>query len=213
MLIIGLTGGIASGKSTVSSYLKKLGAYIIDADAIAKEVMEVGREGWQAVRNVFGNAYFMEDGRLDRKALAELVFSDTNALQKLNDTVHPIVKKVVCEEVLALMRSQSEKLIVLDVPLLVESGWTDMVDEVWLVTVERQEQMERLMKRNGLSYKEAQLRINSQMPLEEKRKYADRIIDNSGNVQNTYRQVDEIWQDVTANLHEYRRNKGWLKKS
>ncbi len=203
MRVIGLTGGIASGKSTVSKYLRELGAAIIDADLIAKETVEGNTPALQEIAACFGEGVLTSEGQLDRKKLAELIFDSPDERQKLNRIIHPRVISRV-KELIALYKKQGNvPLIVVDAPLLLECGMQDMVDEVWLVAVPEDVQVERLTKRENLSAEAAQKRIDSQMKLEDKIKQAHRIIDNSQELAGTLAQVDEYWAEV-AELHESR---------
>ena len=192
MLRIGLTGGIASGKSTVSNCLRQLGATVVDADLLAKEVVAPGTPGLRAVLEAFGPDMADADGRLRRHALGALVFSDASARARLNAIVHPLVR-VRLEEEAARAQARGEKAAVLDVPLLFESGMESMVDEVWVVAVPPAVQVARLRARNGYGETEAQARLDSQMPLEEKLKRAHVVIWNDGPWEATRAYVRDLW--------------------
>ncbi|QNB44869.1 dephospho-CoA kinase [Thermanaerosceptrum fracticalcis] len=196
MLVIGLTGGIASGKSTVSRYLRERGAVIIDADALAKELVARGTPAWQEIVAFFGSQVLDEAGNIDRKRLGQIIFVDPQARTKLNSIVHPKVIEATKKRIRELKDNDNVPLIVVDAPLLIEAGMTDLVDEVWVVAVPVQEQLNRLMFRDKLSQEEAIKRIHSQMPLEEKLTYADRIIDNSGSVEETLEILDALWKEI-----------------
>ncbi len=196
MKVIGLTGGIACGKSTVSGMLEDLGAAIIDADVIAREIMEKGTPVWQKIKEVFGDEYLLPDGEIDRKKLGELVFANPEALKKLNSITHPEIRREVVLRIDRLKSSGTYKAIVVDAALLIEAGWCDMVDEVWLVVADRETQIERLMKRNGLTRQQALNRISSQMDQDIKMRYADRIIDNSHGMEHTRKQVEQLWAEL-----------------
>ena len=196
MKIIGLTGGIASGKSTVSAYLRKKGASIIDADAIAHELLEPGKTLYEAYRQHFGEKILLPDGKLNRRAIGQQVFSDPVEREWIGAAAHPLIKQEICQWV-KQYRAEKKSLIVLDVPLLFESGWDKMAEKVCLVYVEEKIQLERLMKRNGYGREEAEARIAAQMSLEEKKKRADCLIDNSGSLSSTLRQVDNLWKEWT----------------
>lgn len=196
MKVIGLTGGIACGKSTVSKMLAELGAAIIDADMIAREVIKKGTPVWQKVKETFGEEYFRPDGEVDRQKLGELVFSSPEALRKLNSITHPAIQEHVLSEIERLKSMGGYKAVVVDAALLIEAGWCDMVDEVWLVIADREIQIERLMKRNGLTRQQALNRINSQMDQDIKKRYADRIIDNSNGLEYTRKQVERLWAEL-----------------
>lgn len=192
MIRVGLTGGIASGKSTVSAYLRHLGAYVVDADEIAKEVTARGTDGLRAVVEAFGADLMTGDGELDRKALARRVFASESQRERLNAIVHPRVARRLEEEE-ALARSHGEPAVVLDVPLLFEAGMDRMVDEVWLVAVPPEIQVSRMRSRNGYDEAEAWARVMSQLPLEEKLERADVVIWNDGPWGETERRVRDLW--------------------
>lgn len=188
MITIGLTGGIASGKSTVSAELRRQGVPIFDADQNARDAVAKGSRGLALVAEAFGSEYLTADGELNRPKVSELVFHDKDALKTLEGILHKIVWENA-ESFLQAQREQGAKLAVLDVPLLIETGWHQQVDKVWLVAVSRQQQIERAMVRSGMTEAEVVARINSQMSLEEKRKYADVVLDNSGSLEQTLAQV------------------------
>ena len=188
MITIGLTGGIASGKSTVSGELSRQGVPIFDADQNARDAVAKGSKGLAMVVEAFGNEYLTVEGELNRPKVSELVFRDKQALKTLEGILHKIVWENA-EGFLQAQREQGTKLAVLDVPLLIETGWHKQVDKVWLVAVSRQQQIERAMLRSGMTEAEVVARINSQMSLEEKRKYADVVLDNSGSLEQTLAQV------------------------
>ena len=188
MRLIGLTGGIASGKSLVSRQLQGLGTVVIDADRIAREVVQPGKPGWELIVREFGRSLIDSDGGLDRKALGRLVFNDPRALERLNRIMHPLILAEI-EKLLQIYRSGHEGVVVLDAPLLFETGLDQSVDEVWVVMVDHQTQVKRLMERDRLTEQEAEHRIRLQIPLEEKVSRADRVIDNRGLPEETERQV------------------------
>lgn len=196
MKVIGLTGGIACGKSTVAAMLADLGAAVIDADVIAREITKKGTPVWHRIKETFGDEYLLPDGELDRKKLGELVFANAEALKKLNAITHPVIQQQVLAKIDRLKSMGSYKAIVVDAALLIEAGWHHMVDEVWLVVTDREIQIERLMKRNGLTRQQALNRINSQMDQDIKRRYADRIIDNSRDMEYTRKQVEQLWAEL-----------------
>ncbi|HOA40547.1 MAG TPA: dephospho-CoA kinase [Halanaerobiales bacterium] len=194
IMIIGLTGGIASGKSTVSAYLAELGAIIIDADKIAHEIMEKGKPAYRKIIEAFGREILAANGEIDRSRLGKIVFNDREKKRLLEEITHPQIIKEMREKI-EENRGQN-KIIVLDVPLLFEAGLEKMVDESWLVYVDRETQLERLMARDGLSYQEANKRIKSQLSLEKKRELADFIIDNRGNLEELKREVFFKWREI-----------------
>ncbi|MFO7152498.1 MAG: dephospho-CoA kinase [Bacillota bacterium] len=205
MKVIGLTGGIASGKSTVSRMLRQKGAYIIDADEIAKDIVKPGKPAWEDIVRHFGRDILDEAGNIKRKMLGKIVFSDEKKLKLLNRITHPRIVDRIKEE-LEASRRRNEKVVVIDAALLLEIGLDVLTDEVWVVVVDEKTQIDRLIKREGtLSYTEAVERIRAQMPLEEKLKFATRIIDNSGTIEETQKQVDEIWREIEKEWEDSRR--------
>ena len=209
MKVIGLTGGIASGKSTVSSALQDLGAVVIDADEVARLVVEPGQPAWRDIVAVFGEAVLNPDGTLNREALGTRVFGCPGRLQELNRITHPRVIKYFQEELRRIEKEQPEVIVVLDVPLLFESGMDKMCDEVWVVWIDRELEITRLQERDGLSRDEALQRIEAQMPLEEKVQKADRVIDNTGTVEDTFRQVGTIFHESIGKVtNTYEQKKG-----
>lgn len=194
MRVIGLTGGIASGKSTVARILKSLGATVVDADELAHFVLRPGEEAMEEVRASFPEA-FGEIGDLDRGRLARIVFEDPERREILNAIVHPRVRALMRRAV-AEAASRGEKAIVLDVPLLIEGGLYRQVDEVWVVVVDEETQIARLMERNGLGRDEALLRIRAQMPLERKRDFADVVIENEASLDDLRQKVRRLWREA-----------------
>jgi dephospho-CoA kinase len=195
MRIVGLTGGIASGKSTVVRMLQELGAAVVDADAIVHELQAPGAPLLEAIAREFGPSVIRPDGSLDRARLGQIVFADPARRKALEAIVHPAVRERMWAEV-ERYRQEGRPAVVLDVPLLIEGGLYREVDEVWLVYVDRQTQLERLMARNGLTEAEAVARIGAQMDLEAKRAYAHRLIDNRGTLAKTRAQVEAAWRDL-----------------
>lgn len=194
MKVIGLTGGIASGKSTVSKYLKDQGIPILDADQIAKDLVEVGEEGWFKLKKAFGERILLEDGKIDRPELGRIIFQDPEQRKVLNGILHPMVRARI-DRTLEELRCQGQELAVVDVPLLIEAEMTDMVEEVWLVSTDLDTQIARLKARDQLNHAEALARINSQMSLEEKKKRATVIIDNSGSIEDTLKQINKLLEE------------------
>ena len=176
-VILGLTGGIASGKSTVSAMLKGLGAKVIDVDAIAREVVEAGTEGLSAVAAEFGSGIIHPDGALDRKRLGRLVFADEAKRLRLNGLLHPLMKASVNERIAAYIK-EGAKVIVIDAAVLIEAGLSDSVDCVWLVACREERRAKRIVERDSLPLTQAYERIRSQLSDEERGKYADTVIVN-----------------------------------
>ncbi len=196
--VIGLTGGIASGKSTVVAILRQLGAFIIDADRIAHDVQRKGQKAWQEIVDHFGNVVLTDDGELDRHALGAIVFSDPLARERLNKIVHPIVIEQIRQQIAAaLSYCAPHQGIVVDVPLLYEAKMADMFDQVWVVSVREATQIERLIRRDGLTRSAALARIMAQMPLGDKCRLADRVIDNEEGIDHTRAQVEALWREIT----------------
>lgn len=193
MTIIGLTGGIGSGKTTVANYLADLGAIIIDADIIAREVVAPGSPALKQLTTSFGLGILHADGTLNRKKLGQIVFNNPAALTQLNNIMHPQIKTVIQQRIQYYKEHYPEKILVLVAPLLIEVGLQHMVDSVWVVHVEPQEQVKRVMERDKLSADQALRRINAQLSAEERLKYADEVIDNSFSIENTRQQVLKLW--------------------
>lgn len=197
MITIGLTGGIASGKSTVSAELRRLGLPIFDADAEAKLAVAKGSEGLAQVIAALGSEYLTDEGELNRVKVAERVFHDKNALKTIEAIIHKIVW-ARAEQFMQENRSAEKQLAVLDVPLLIECGWHKLVDSVWLVAVSRKQQIERAMLRSGMTADEVEARIAAQMSLAEKKKYADIVLDNSGTLEETLAAVHKELAQLTG---------------
>jgi len=190
-MVIGLTGGIACGKSTVSRMLAERGARIIDADIIAREVVRPGEEAWSLIVERFGRDILLANEELDRVKLGAIVFADEQARLDLNAIVHPAVRARM-RQLMKEAQEESIALIVMDIPLLYESKLEYMVEKVVVVYCTAEQQLKRLMERNGYDEEEAMRRIASQMSIEEKKSRADYVIDNSGTFMETEEQVDEL---------------------
>ncbi|KIP21621.1 dephospho-CoA kinase [Anoxybacillus ayderensis] len=188
MLTIGLTGGIASGKSTVAAMFRDLHIPVIDADEIAHRVTAINGEAYKPIVEVFGRDILEANGAIDRRKLGTIVFDDEQKRKQLNAIVHPLVRKHMLQQKEQYAK-QKEKAVVLDIPLLFESKLEHLVDRILVVYVDEQTQLHRLCERNGFSVEEARARMKAQMPLEEKRKKADAVIDNNGTIEETKRQL------------------------
>ena len=188
MYRIGLTGGVGSGKSTVSTYMKELGIPVIDGDKLAREAVMPGSPAMKEIRKFFGDDIFLPDGNLDRLKVASIVFNDEKKRQQLNGIIHPYIWHRTQQQ---LLRAQEEghEIVVLDMPLLLEISWQLRVEAVWIVKVPLEEQIRRVMDRDGFTRNQVLARIHKQMPTENKLSYADVIIDNSHSVEDTRRQV------------------------
>lgn len=200
MIIIGLTGGIASGKSTVARMLEEKGALLLDADRIAREVVLPGEPAWREIRDWLGPSITGPDGAIDRDRLGKLVFADPAARQRLNGIVHPRVIEAFSSRTEEIRRRDPAAVLVYDVPLLIEAKMDRLVDLVLLVYVPVKIQLARLQDRDNLSPAEALFRVQAQMSLEKKKAYADVIIDNSGSPGETLLQVDRFWKELQARL-------------
>jgi dephospho-CoA kinase len=194
-MIIGLTGGIASGKSTVSEMLKNWGIPVIDADIEARLAVESGEEAYGQIVNHFGKSILYEDGSINRARLGEIIFNNEGERMILNEIVHPAVRKRMAEKQ-EIAQSKGESMIIMDIPLLFESELRSelrsTVDRTLLVYVDEEIQLQRLMARNNYTKEEAVARIQSQMPLIEKKKLADAVIDNNGSIEQTKSQLTNI---------------------
>ncbi len=194
--IVGLTGGIASGKSTVSDFFRQQEIPVIDADEISREVMKAGEPAVEEIRRIFGGDVLLENGEIDRDKLGDIVFESPSRRVALNQIVHGEIGERILAEKDRLIK-EGHPLIVLDIPLFYEAGYEDTVDEVMVVYVDKDTQKERLLKRNPqLSETDALNRIYSQMPLEDKAKRADVLINNQGPIEQTIKQIQE-WLNFT----------------
>jgi dephospho-CoA kinase len=194
MRIIGLTGGIATGKSTVSAILRELGAAVIDADELARQVVEPASTVLSEIDRRFPGVVG-DDGRLDRTRLAERIFSNPEDRAALDALLHPRIQKLFVEKTAALAQ-QGEQLVIYDAALLIENSLHEKMDGVILVTAPRETQITRLRERNGLTRAQAEARLSSQMPLGEKLRFARWTIDNSGDLITTRAQVDHVWRSI-----------------
>lgn len=192
--VIGLTGGIASGKSTITDFLRRQGYPVIDADQVVHELQAKGGKLYQVLVAEFGNSILTAEGDLDRKKLGQAVFENAG----LRSHLSLLQDKIIREELLARRDAlkQTEDVIFMDIPLLYEADYSGEVDEVWLVYVDKAQQLERLMKRNGFSVQDAENRLNAQLSLVEKRSKAQVLIDNSGVVEETLARVALLLEDL-----------------
>ena len=195
MLLVGLTGGIGAGKSTVADMLAARGAVILDADAFARDAVRVGTPGFDRVVARFGKAVVGPDGELDRAALAAIVFHDEPALRDLEAIVHPEVRRQVEDGVVA--NASTDRIVVLVNPLLIEMGTHRDCDVVVVVAATRQTQLERIVRR-GMDAEDAEARMANQMPLDERATYADVLVDNEGTLEELEAQVERLWADLAA---------------
>lgn len=186
--ILGVTGGFGTGKSTVAKYFKRFGAKVIDADKISRNLLNPGTEAYRKAVDIFGESILKNNKDIDRIKLAGIVFSDNNLLKKLNKLIHPEVKKIIKRKI----ARASEKIVVLDVPLLFEAKLENLVDKIIVVKAGRAEQIQRIRNKSLFTKEDIVKRINAQMPLSDKVRLADFVIDNSGTLNNTNKQVEKL---------------------
>jgi dephospho-CoA kinase len=198
MLKVGLTGGIASGKSTVSEAFARLGAEVLDADKVAREVVLPGEPAWLSLQQAFGPEFFLPNGEINRSKLRRLVFADPEERSRLNAIVHPAVMKEINRRLEQLTTLAQDAVVVVDVPLLLEVGVAYRFDRVIVVYVTKMVQIKRLRQRDGLSLEEAKQALSTQMVLSKKVELADYVIDNSGTRAETQVQVENVWQELRA---------------
>ncbi len=189
----GLTGSIATGKSTVARMLEQLGAVILDSDQIARDAIKPGTEGWHQVKKYFPETIDAYQ-EIDRKKLGAIIFNNPKQRRLLETIIHPYVINTIQTQGRNL--EKNNRIVFADIPLLYETNCQDWLDEVWVVYIPRQLQIERLMLRDDLSKAEAELRIGTQLPIEKKRRLADYVIDNSGSLADTKKQIDKLWYQV-----------------
>ena len=204
-LLVGLTGGVATGKSTVSRMFQALGCVVIDADLLAREVVEPGQPAWEQIVATFGRGLLQPDGRLDRRALGAVVFEDPAQRQRLESITHPEIRARFAARLAELTVQGFEGIVIFDAPVMIESGRYRNMDRLIVVTSDEPAQMSRQQARDSLSAEEATGRIRSQMPLEAKVKLADYVIDNTGDLGSTEAQVREIHQALLRDLNARRR--------
>lgn len=200
MRIIGLTGGIASGKSTIARMLEKMGASVIDADQLSRDAVIPGSLALSEIAEEFGPSILNQDGTLNRAALGKIIFADPDSRHLLEAITHPAIASLARERLDSLERKGVEVAVYM-APLLVEAGVSGRVDEIWVVFVDTETQVMRLMARDGISREEALQRINSQMPMEEKRHFGKVVIDNRGSLDDAERQVRAAWEREVLNRY------------
>lgn len=198
MDVVGLTGGIAAGKSTVATRLAELGAVVIDADRLAREAVQPGSPGLAAIVAHFGDAVLSDDGSLDRAALGRIVFADEEARGVLNGIVHPEVRRRYAEAVADARANDSDAVIVYDVPLLAEARAADEFGTIVVVDAPAETRIARLVELRGMDRREAENRVGSQISDAERRAMADVVIDSSGTLDETLAQTDELWRRLRA---------------
>ena len=196
MLIVGLTGGVASGKTAVSRVLREEGAYIIDADQIARELVQPHKPAWNEIIRAFGKEILQEDGSIHRKKLADKIFTDPEQRKVLNQILHPRIKEEIDRKAKEIGQKDPKAIVVIDAPLLVELGMHHKMDRLIVVTSTQTQQMERLKKRDGRSPEEALKLFSSQMLVEEKEKLADFVIRNEGSLEEMKKKAKGVFKEL-----------------
>lgn len=199
-MIIGITGSIGTGKSTVSNYLISKGYSVVDADKISKGAYNIGSNGYKAILEVFGVEILNSNGEVDRKKIKKIVFDNSNMLQRLNMAIHPIIINEIEKEIEMLLESQS--VVFLDAPLLIETELHKKVDKIIVVACDKNEQINRIIKRDKITADMAISIINSQMSIDEKLKFADYVVYNNSTIENLYSQVDEIILEIKKEISD-----------
>lgn len=208
MLVVGLTGGAGSGKTTVARLFQRAGAFVIDADEIAREIVRPHGTAWEALRRAFGEEILDSGGGIDRKRLSERVFSDSRAREKLNAIVHPLILQEIRRRLAEIGRRNPGAIVIVDAPLLVETGLHREVDRVLVVRAVESQQLERLRLRSGLSPEASRRILEAQLPLEEKLKVADFVIPNDGSLEETERTVREVFRALKELAEQKEHSKG-----
>jgi dephospho-CoA kinase len=199
MFVIGLTGGIGSGKSTVSDMVRAKGAATVYADQIGHEVYRPGTPVWDQVVAAFGRQVVGDDGQIDRRKLGQIVFSDPEARRRLDAITHPPMEQMMSER-LEELRRQGTRVAVLEAAILIEAGWDHLADEIWVTVVSPEVAAQRSMERSGLSRERAEARIAAQLSNEERLKHAHVVIDTNCSLAEVAQQVDELWDDLIGRL-------------
>ena len=201
MTVIGLTGGIASGKSIVGEQLRLLGAALIDGDRVGHRSYEPGSPGFEKVVNAFGHDIVAKDGTVDRRILGGKVFGAPEEIARLNAIVWPEIRRIISDDLREIRRQNRNAIAVIEAAVLIEAGWQDLCDEVWVITTPPKVAIERLMARNNLTEEQALARINAQMTSRERAEHADVRIDNSGDEEQLRGRVERAWYAVKADGH------------
>jgi dephospho-CoA kinase len=197
MKVIGLTGGIGSGKSTVAQFLAELGAVIINADKVGHEAFQPNTELWQEVVDAFGQQIVKPDGEIDRSQLGKVVFGNPELLSRLNQIMHPRMYEIVKAQIDSF-RGQGVAVVVLEAPLLIEAGWTSLADEVWVTVASENTVLKRLEEKGGLSPQQSLARIRSQLPSEERNEHAHVIINTDYSLAEVKARVEELWKELNT---------------
>lgn len=195
MTVIGLTGNIGSGKTTVSRLLAdEYGCFYLNADKIGRLVAEPGGEAYDELRNAFGDAYFLSDGKLDRPAMAELVFHNRAELERLNGIMHPAILRHIKRRINEIHKAEPQSIIIVEAALLIEADYLGILDSLWLVWADDAVRLRRVMARDGISAEQAQARMNNQMSQQEKLKYAQYVLHNNDGINELKNELARIWQ-------------------
>ena len=192
MLKIGLTGGIGTGKSSVTEAFQSLGAAVINADLLGHDAYLPGTIGFEEVVTEFGQDIVGSDGQIDRKKLGPIVFSDSSKMDRLNEIMHPLIRDLI-EERLVTLESNQNKVAVVEAAILIEAGWKSLFDEIWVVISDPEEVINRLRVRNGLSREDAAKRIDSQMSNDERIEHGDVVVENTGSMEDLQTRVNSLW--------------------
>ena len=192
MLKIGLTGGIGTGKSSVTEAFQSLGAAVINADLLGHDAYLPGTIGFEEVVTEFGHEIVGSDGQIDRKKLGPIVFSDSSKMDRLNEIMHPLIRDLIDERLVSLESTQN-KVAVVEAAILIEAGWKSLFDEIWVVISDREEVINRLGVRNGLSREDAVKRIDSQMSNNERIEHGDVVVENTGSMEDLQTRVNSLW--------------------
>ncbi|NTW99994.1 MAG: dephospho-CoA kinase [Geobacteraceae bacterium] len=201
MRVIGLTGGIATGKSSVAFFFEERGIPVIDADQLARDAVLPGSPALNRIVKLFGCKILTHDGLLDRKGLGALIFQEPEKRRQLENILHPVIRRLADERIAQAAAAGHQRLIYM-APLLIEAGATDRVDDIWVVTVRPEIQLERLMRRDGITREQAERIVGSQMPLSEKESYGSVVIDNSGTEAQTRMILESAWAKETGSSNE-----------
>ncbi len=197
LTVIGLTGGIASGKSTAAQFLRERGAHVIDADLLGHRVYEPGTDAFRAVVEAFGDEIVAADGQIDRRSLGGKVFGKPDSLIQLTDIVWPQIRRLAEAEIEASLKADPDRVVVLEAAVLFEAGWEDIGEEIWVVSVDRDTAVRRAMSRDGADETAIQARIDAQLSTEERTARADVVLDNSGCEEELVALLEVQWQRVS----------------
>ena len=197
-LLLGVTGGIASGKTTVANMLRKLGAPIIDFDLIARQVVEAGKPAWKELAEYFGKQVLKENGNLDRKKVSKIVFGDMEKRKKLEGFTHPRIHKEFVKQVNEIAEKDPESIIQVVIPLLIELNLQYMFHKILVVYIPQEKQIERLVERDGITEDEARNILKAQLPIDEKVEYANFVIHNEKSLKETKKQVEDLWRTLKS---------------